>query len=173
MFTSYKYSILLLFIFVLLIAFIIRSLANKTVSLKKFLENLSNNFEMFNNAFSELNKCQLDTKAYQLGNNEIKKLLKSASYAGLSNPRITFITGKQCLHVDLKDNLVICNGPLEYDKNPSCHICKKIYAAVLSNEGFNLPNDVKRSYIGKHDIILYKKYICNKSPLYISLLFNL
>lgn len=167
----YNYSLIILITSTLFIAFIVQVVMRDNITLKKYLENISVDFEAFYQLFSKFNKCQINDQGYNYSRTEIKKLLKKSEYVGLQNPKILFLKKKQCLEVNLNQDVNICYGNFKETEN--CQICQQALNEVSRNIGFDLKNNVKKTYLHKDQMVIYKKYYCKGENLYLAILFNI
>ena len=168
---SNHFSLIILLVVTLFIAFIIQKVLGNQLSLKKYLANLSTDFEAFYQLFHKFNKCQLNDQGYTYAKTEIEKLLVKSEYVGLNNPRIMFLKNKQCIDVNIRNDVTICYG--KFKETSNCMICQKVYDEVVRNIGFKLENGVMKSYLSKNDMIIYKKYRCKGEDLYIVIIFQI
>jgi hypothetical protein len=148
----YNYSLIILITTTLFIAFIVQVVMRDNITLKKYLEDISVDFEAFYQLFS-------------------KKLLKKSEYVGLQNPKILFLKKKQCLEVNLNQDVNICYG--NFKETANCQICQQALNEVSRNIGFDLKNNVKKTYLHKDQMVIYKKYYCKGEDLYLAILFNI
>lgn len=152
-----NYSYIAFFIIIAIIAFVIIYFVNR----KKKLSNndyykISINIDKIYNNIKK-NKCEFydDTIIENIKEiNLIQKLSKCN--------KILLINPKDCFTYNINDTLQKCKN-IKINDVPNCDMCKKMWNETTKNIAFILPSNLRKTYINRNDLFIYKRYFCNKN----------